>query len=617
MAENRLRVMDDENKRVLRPIEKAPKVKQFGAIDTETEGNDAKYIDGGCTTIDGFRRFDSGSALINYLSQPKFKSHVFFCHNATYDVGVLYPYIESNHTLLFLNGDIYLAKVYPRKSRRFYIADSWRLAANISLERLGNAISLPKLPTPQTLLEKELGISGWSCVKHGRYQCEACYLERDCQIVYNYIDLFQKEINRLGGELKYTLASTAMDLFRRSFLKEEYRTPFESRNEFARKGYYGGRVEPFKKGRIERINIYDVNSLYPYVMRNFKYPNPNTLHGPSENQPISRIMESEGVSEVSIHIPDMRIPPLPFRYNHKLYFPTGRLRAHWTHAELRKSLKMGCTIYAIHWTLWSDDTIQPFNDYVDTLYQLRLEYKASNDPREHIIKIMLNSLYGKFGQRQQAGLEKLVPLDEWWDAEDKSGFDFVEYDGFVYARKPVPTFRQPDYVNLLWASHITGYARLTLLEYMLQFPDQVAYCDTDSVFVNGKLETGNKLGQMKLEYANVDVELIAPKCYQIFDQSGLLKTKVRGVPSRFQEAYLSSHEVSYMKSLGFFEANRRKLTPAHWVEVTKSEQAITPKRHYLGVENTSLEVLQSRAFDAQELLSLEAVPVHSRHLPQK
>lgn len=37
-----------------------------------------------------------------------------------------------------------------------------------------------------------------------------------------------------------------------------------------------------------------------------------------------------------------------------------------------------------------------FKDYVDTLYQLRLNYPKT-DPLNYIAKFLLNSLYGKFG----------------------------------------------------------------------------------------------------------------------------------------------------------------------------------------------------------------------------
>ena len=40
------------------------------------------------------------------------------------------------------------------------------------------------------------------------------------------------------------------------------------------KSYYGGHVDMYipenKPGEI--LNVYDVNSLYPYVMKQFKYP---------------------------------------------------------------------------------------------------------------------------------------------------------------------------------------------------------------------------------------------------------------------------------------------------------------------------------------------------------
>lgn len=590
--------------RSLKPITKPPKVRKFGSLDTETVTDKAIYSEGGVYVDGMFYHFENPQDLIDFISLPKYKSYTFFAHNATYDVGVLFKYLPDKHIMLFLGGKIFLTKLYPVKSRVHYIADSWRLAANISLHNLGGSVGLDKLPTPAHLLDVPLPFKRWACLEHHIEECETCYLKRDTEIVYNYIDLFQKEINALGGEMKNTLASTAMDLFRRRFLKREYKTPFKERNEWCRVAYFGGRVEPIKRGMVEGVNIYDINSLYPYVMREFAYPDPNTLIGIREGLSESVIYDYEGVSEVSIEVPPMHLPPLPFRFNEKLFFPIGKLKGRWTHVELRAAVERGCVIHKVHWTLYTTETCTPFIDYVETLYSLRLRYKAKKDPREFIVKIMLNSLYGKFAQRPDAGLQKLESISKFFNADDKAGYDFVVYDNEVYARSGTEQRKQPSYINVLWACYVTAYARLTLYEYMLNAGDNLAYVDTDSVFIQGTLETSTDLGGMKLEYANVDVNIIAPKLYQISQNGEVIRSKVRGVPSNYQETFMSEGQVSFMKALGFFEAAKRKLTPSQWIEVSKSMQIITPKRHYYSGERTSSQAQISRPHPVVDLLEM-------------
>ncbi|MBV6438289.1 MAG: hypothetical protein AELANPGJ_03590 [Anaerolineae bacterium] len=588
---------------ILKPLTKEPKVFTVGSFDTETTGLDAEYVSG-ATYINGvFNEFKNPKKLVDYMLLPRFENVRWYAHNLTYDLGVLLEYLPKSHDITLLNGQVLNARFYPAKKRKHYFNDSLRLSANISLARIGNAINLPKLPTPSFLLPDGIETEKWICERHNKIECLECYLSRDVEIVYSYIELFQNEINRLGGELKNTLASTAMDLFRRKFLNEEYFKPFAARQEFARAAYYGGRVEPLVLGFSENINVYDINSLYPYVMKNFEYPHPNFLIGVVGNTTLKEIMEFEGVSEVTIEIPKMSIPVLPFRHNSHLYFVTGVVHGIWTHIELRKAIELGAKIKIIHNSLYSTKTCRPFINYVDTLYNLRLDYKTQNDPREHVIKILLNSLYGKFGQRDDAGLEKLLPLDVYENDDNKAGYDFVTLNDIVYARKSVSFKESPIYQNTLFASYITAYARLVLLDYMLENPDAVIYCDTDSIFTKEKLQTGKGLGEMKLEYEGIDVEVFGCKAYQMFKDDTIIATKVRGIPLVEQIKYLNSHEATYLKSLGFLEANKRGLKPSSWVEITKHLNELIPKRFYL----TSSEVHQlnqhSRAFSLEELLA--------------
>lgn len=564
----------------LTPLKESPKPIEFGAFDTETLGNEARYVDGGALFEGQYERFSDPDDLIKFMCKPKYKGIRWFAHNLTYDLGVLIKYLPEQHKVLFLGGKAMLAKLYPVKSRTHYLSDSWRLAAGVSLADIGRKIGLPKYETPAYLLPPSLTESDEYKQETKEQVDIEVYMKRDVEIVDKYISLFQEEINRLGGNVKHTLASTSMDLFRRAFLEDEYFTPFESRNDFARLAYYGGRVEPFILGELEHVNIYDINSLYPFIMRHGIFPNPNKLRGVTGDISLSTIMNYEGCSEVTIRIPQTHIPILPFSFAGRLYFPSGTVRAVWTHIELRAAIKRGAKILEIHQGLYSTETCTPFNNYVDSLYALRLHYQAQEDPREYIIKIMLNSLYGKFGMRKDGLLQQLITAEEWHGLKNQEGYDTHIFSGDVYFSKDVPSFRQPVYINTLWAAYVTAQARLLLHKYMEKLDRDVIYCDTDSIFTHAQLETSKALGDMKLIYENVDVQMIGAKCYKIHNEEKILATKVRGVPSLYQEKFLTSHEASYMKSLGFFEASRRDLSPSTWVEMSKKSNELTPKRFY-------------------------------------
>src|SRR5207245_174765 len=67
------------------------------------------------------------------------------------------------------------------------------------------------------------------------------YNERDCIILYQAVQQFEIALLDLGGELKMTQASCALNLFRRAFLRSEIVT-HRRVNEICRQAYFASRV---------------------------------------------------------------------------------------------------------------------------------------------------------------------------------------------------------------------------------------------------------------------------------------------------------------------------------------------------------------------------------------
>jgi hypothetical protein len=63
-------------------------------------------------------------------------------------------------------------------------------------------------------------------------------------------------------------------------------------------------------------------------------------------------------------------------------------------AEMDNAIKFGYKFEILWGYKFEKDII--FKDYVDFLYNFRLNY-PSTDPLNYIAKILLNSLYGRFG----------------------------------------------------------------------------------------------------------------------------------------------------------------------------------------------------------------------------
>ena len=577
--------MNKPKQDIFTPIDKPPKQYDLGAFDIEGVGGPNGFIVGGVLTDSEYKTFTHPLDLIEFIRQRKFKSYRFFAHNLTYDAGILEPWFSKDDYPLLINGNIFKYRIARGSKNPRFLADSALFAAHLSLKELGHKLKFPKLDTPETLINYTPSDDTTIRDSYANDQNILQYLKRDNEIVLAYMHFFQNTVNQLGGELQFTLASTAMDLFRRKYLDTEYYTPFESRNDFARKAYYGGRVEPFKLGLWEGVNGYDINSLYPYVMYHYAYPHPNFLIGPTYDTNPAIIDKYEGVSYVKIKVPNCHIPPLPYHHNGTLYFPTGILEGYYSHNEIRNALENGCILLDIQESLYSTEVCYPFKEYVSELYALRQELKKANDPTELVIKIMLNSLYGKFAQRTDAGLQEIHPITWWLDGNQHISVEYRVIDDQIYVMVPKLSHFQPQYVNVLWGVYITSYARITLYNYMKMVGDSLVYSDTDSLYIQGELPISNELGALKLERDKVDIEVIGPKAYRLFRDGHNIGAKCKGIPGPNRNEYLTEGHTTFSRPIGFLEAGRLKhvngggpFYPSMWREVTKEKHYTHPKR---------------------------------------
>jgi DNA polymerase elongation subunit (family B) len=592
------------NRQVLTPITTPPEAYPIAGLDLEGDGGERGFLSGALVADNVAIYTTDMHEFIHQLTSSRFSKYRIYAHNLTYDAGMMLSLFGLPLGVTMLNGRVIRAGYRTSRDRTVSFYDSLDLFARLSLDEVGRAIAFPKLPTPPLFLNEGAEVPEWYCDEHGELWCPRCYNIQDARLVKVAVENFQAWLNSMGASLGITLAGIAMNLFRARFLKEEYLTPFPVRNEFARMAYYGGRVEDIVRGQSDGVAIYDVHSLYPSVMRDYPFPHPNYLKGPFDNDDLRFIMDYEGVSHVLVEVPYMYIPPLPFRINGKLYFPYGTFEGYYTHAELRFAMQRGVKVKCIYETLISERVCHPFRTYVDELYALRQEYKRRGDSREFMVKIMLNSLYGKFGQSMDTAMRRLCPIDELFERDDTKGWDFAVIGDVPYALKPVPFAKQPPYVNVLWAAYVTSYGRIRLYNYLEQADFQVVYCDTDSLFTPLELPTSSDLGKLGQDAPHGTCIVIGPKLYLHSSLKGD-RVKAKGVPRRYGRAFLEDGHVTFIKPVGILEGVRRGLNPSAWVEMTKVMRETVPKREPVGRhEETPFRPHRTAPWEASRLASL-------------
>ena len=326
------------------------------------------------------------------------------------------------------------------------------------------------------------------------------YNRIDCEILWRAIAQFEEEIMGLGGQLQQTIASTAMTLFRRSYLKRDIYTS-EKLNKVAEEAYFASRVEVFSR-HAEDFESYDINSSFPYAMT---FPLPGNLVGFRTDLPDDDGDDCLYLADVTLEVPDTQMPPVPFRKDGRVFFPVGRWRSWLTSTDVRLALREGAVLHAVH-EVYTFEPFWDFRAYSEEIYGRRA---AAETPfRKLVLKYLLNSLYGKAAE----GLvkqEMLINPDE----VDRTQMQMLQPGVWLREKQAVIAHR-----HVVVSAFITAIARRTLFDFCKMCYVQGLkpfYTDTDSIFTKAVLPVDDKkLGALKLEKKMEWAEFAAPKIYR-------------------------------------------------------------------------------------------------------
>ena len=369
------------------------------------------------------------------------------------------------------------------------------------------------------------------------------YCHRDVEIL---LRLWQRWFDFLTehdlGQWYRTLPSQAFGAFRHRFLDRPILIhDHEKALKLERQSYHGGRTEVLRVGSFEEGPYYklDVNSMYPWAMREFNYP--VCLRGYEESPTIpfleKKLERYQVIAEVEIQTED---PAFVVHLDGHACYPVGKFWTVLTTEELKLVLERGQILGVGHLAFYSSAPI--FKTYVDYFYPLKCQYtQEGNGAFRTITKGFLNFLYGKFGQKglQDKLLGECDPglfrIMECVEPETHTQYDLIYIGGQVIRRE-----RKDESYNSFpaVAAEVTANARLRLYELLsLAKRDNVFYLDTDSLIVSeagmvllAGMVCRSKLGSLKLEGTADSIDIRAPKDYSF---GGV--TRIKGIRSNAEE----------------------------------------------------------------------------------
>jgi len=461
--------------------------------------------------------------MVEGLALNKKPLHI-FSHNQNFDFIIVDGYREPLKRgwklKRFINEHGCFWVEYVKGSRKLKILDTTNFF-NISVEKLGETLGLPKLQVDFSSCSME--------------ELEE-YCRRDVEIIKRmFLEWlrFIKE-NDLGGFAE-TIARQAFNAFRHIPHGADifiHKHPDALNLEVD--SYRGGRTEAFFIGRVkEGLYKLDVNSLYPSVMISNDYPvklvkyvKDGTVSGL-----IRALNKYAVIARVRIQIDK---PAIGVKKG-KLIFPVGVFNCVLTSPELEYVLKHGKILNVYEYAIYEKAPI--FTNYVSKLYGLREKYLSEgNRVWAFLAKMLLNSLYGKFGQRvrKELVLKKVDPdifyseTTLWAELGRLVTVYCVGGKMFILSKEREPSFDSFPAI----ASFVTAYARLRIWNLIeIAGPENVYYCDTDSLFVNEEgfrrlkpFQSGTKLGFLKVEGYSDNVEI-----YGLKDYVYGMEVKIKGI----------------------------------------------------------------------------------------
>jgi hypothetical protein len=396
------------------------------------------------------------------------------------------------------------------------------------------------------------------------------YCKLDCKCLHEILTTFNllifKEF-KIDIHKVLTLPANAMKIFKSNFMKENTIYQLLGKiDETIRESYTGGAVDVYKPhnkiseiySRVKvykKLFYYDVNSLYPTVMANQLMPigKPTFFDGD-----ITKIESNPfGFFYCKITSPvNLNHPILQRRIKTGEGIRTIAGNGSWTgwifSEEMENAIKLGYTFEIIKGYLFEKGDL--FSDYVNKMYNLRKQYQKGH-AMNLIAKLLLNSLYGKFGMKTEISrvdifnleneLEK-ESLELMMDTYGETIHDYIKIDNMIIiVRETIADIKfdegQDMYLPKLWggldiniaiASAITSYARNAMSFFKNNSNFNLYYSDTDSIVIDNELPIdmiGTELGQLKLEHKIKRAVFLAPKVYGLVDTDGSKTLKIKGI----------------------------------------------------------------------------------------
>lgn len=517
--------------------------------------NEITYLEEGCTRVwlwaicdDEANILAHGTDIQSFMDYARsLHCGTIYFHNLKFDGSFIVDYLLNNgyiysdeklpktfSTLIDDMGSWYSISVIFTKSYKIKFVDSLKVLP-FKAEKIAIDFNLP-------ILKEKIDYSVY-VVNDETLE----YIYHDVQIIAMALKQVKEE-----GITKLTTASSAYKNYMDTHGDMFETIMFPSLDlEFLqtyRLAYRGGRCQcsPLYADKIVRnINRYDINSMYPYIMYALQLPYglpipikergkykfelyhiriefilmeghmPTLLQKGSRFSQDSYYITSDGIEDLYISNIDLEI-----------------LEKHYlvTHLEFIEMYGF-CT------------SNKMFREYITYWYERK---KVDKGAKKIVDKLMLNSLYGKFGTNPMKGNK--VP--------------YLEDDYVMFSLKPA---EEGKHYYLPLAIAVTSYAHKLIDDAIIATGyENFVYCDTDSVHTKATLPDNlidkDALGKFKLEAVETKARYVHQKCYVTLENDEYHVT-CAGMPDTSKELLIDAYSDDLLSKFTYGLTVGGKLLP--------------------------------------------------------
>ncbi len=442
------------------------------------------------------------------------------------------------------------------------------------------------------------------------------YYIHDCkclaEVIFKFGFYIYKEFN-INIHTCPTLSSIALNIYLNKYLPHPLDTdskdisciPFITGGIYKdiKNAYHGGHTDVYEMYSNEEVHSYDYTSMYPTQMVKWEMPvgKVNKFVGnPLRIETFDSLCKQHCFMKCTIYVDKSLNRPLyqtlvKINGSIRSVCATGTFLNQWIYLpELCKYYELtNGKIRIIPESIQKGYLFESkniFKEYINDMFKIKQSVDKSN-PMYLISKLLMNSLYGRFGLKQELSIYNFLnplEIEKLSMGADINIKDVIEFDDLE--KSLLITTKGADEVFLKSsvpiAAAITARARMELSELLIDEKLDILYIDTDSFKCKQKIIElekykyldHNELGALKYEGTFKESIFLLPKVYGgLYKESGEELVKVKGFKDKV--------EFNQLKEI-LFKNQSLKLTHDKWYrDIMKSEIKIMRSSYELSLND--------------------------------